>query len=230
MNDNIRAAKEILEEFYEKKGEYPFLSTIGSIIRTKNIKIEKNLKDFFDFDVDGWTTVSHPTVKAHIVVCPTEQKDQVRVDMERRLHVKNQLTKFQKSFLLAFCVRVDHNTKVYTSITPPFKYILSQTLPSGDWLEIADEFRIDNLILKEISKLDYSTGKKLLENVEKWASKHQLPIEKFYSSTEKHLSELSILPKEQKNLLTRLIEAQPKHMRSEFTIPMDIIEVLISHG
>jgi hypothetical protein len=140
----------------------------------------------------------------------------------------DQLDRYPRSLVIAFCLKPTDATDVYYSLDPPFRY---HEIPAHDpapgprYRLIEKELRIG----KRFVDLTANDRIFLTKRISDWIRQNDLDTiithrktkSSTYTSTTPHHSNMTALQ--------RLIQAQPTELRERLLIPADIAAILLNH-
>ena len=218
---NIEVITKAIDEIYDETRKPLYLAVLGQKLRKMNFPINK-LKTLIEENCTAYSLVQDPAVPQRIYI---QRRDEPNIEcLGSQLGLNQQeisLKDINKSILLAFCVKIDDDKRMFITNKKPFHFKADETQPEGNYVEIQKDLRFNGDNYFDIMNHYPEKAKQLEGNIFKWAddnSIHRDLLRKF-------IPEKNVI--KQTSPLLRFISLQPPEIRGRIVMPLDIVEILI---
>ena len=225
-----------VQSHYSENDTPYFLAELGVLFRSEEIAIPAGVrfKDYLKSRFHGQLVVVQDAENpARIAIAPLGKEEAVLKQLSTRIldaapESPIDHSRLPLALVAAFCKIPPLGSQVYFRTTQPFRYETRPQAPSGDYIEIDDQYRPASLAGRSVYQLSHSDKQMIYESIEEWAAENAINLRDLYfdpfSRSAKHET-AHVAGKE--NALQRLIDAQDPELRRRIKIPGDIASTLM---
>jgi hypothetical protein len=239
-----RALRKIVSDHYESTDRPMMLADRGHKLSQDNMASRarpSNLAAYIESKFQGeFAIVRDQQIPARIAICPIDRKESVESTINGKVIAQDDmLLDLPRSILFAFCRRLPPGTRVFQSLTSPFRYVTDpdrDQIDLNNYVEIDPDLRYSKLTIPIKGIPIGRDGEELKTRITKWAKRHNIDISKIRRTVNKGTECQTAIESTsdedngiKNSALFRLINAQPEEFRQKFVIPADIIELLMKH-
>jgi hypothetical protein len=224
---------ERIRTHYENSSEPLLLSQFGKSLRVEGLwPVEsetRSLREVIESQRPEVDVIRDPTALAFAVVV-TKGKESIAHEIIKARHDNALLINLPRSVILAFVARKPDGLNMFLQTKNPFKYLISVSPDGEDYVLVDEEFRIRTVYFEKLSELPKEQADQLSDNIRKWAARHSISLDTFYSKdvrterppSNRFVGQASHQPINTRSALERLRAAQPPDIRDRIVVPIDI--------